>query len=77
MVLMPIADHVEMGLEDKDYMVEKISNTDYYNDLFINAFGDATVSADRISDALVHFILSMISSGINVMKCRRPHVFFE
>jgi len=61
MVLMPIADHVEMGLEDKDYMVEKISNTDYYNDLFINAFGDATVSADRISDALVHFIRSMIS----------------
>ena len=61
MVLMPIADHVEMGLEDKDYMVEKISNTNYYNDLFINAFGDATVSTDRISDALVHFIRSMIS----------------
>ncbi len=61
MVLMPIADHIEMGLEDKDYMVEKISSIPYYKNLFANAFGDSTVTITRISDGLVHFIRSMIS----------------
>lgn len=61
MVLMPIADHVEMGLADQDYLVRKIADLNYYNTLFNNAYGDPNVSIDRIADALVHFIRSMIS----------------
>ncbi len=61
MVLMPIADHVEMGLENKDYMVAKLESLPYYRNLFSQAFGDESVTVERISDGLVHFIRSMIS----------------
>lgn len=61
MVLMPIADHIEMGMEDRDYLVDKINNLPYYKELFFNAYGDSSATIDRISDGLVHFIRSMIS----------------
>lgn len=61
MVLMPIADHVEMGLENKEYMVAKVEALPYYKSLFLQAFGSETVTAEKISDGLVHFIRSMIS----------------
>lgn len=61
MVLMPIADHVEMGLENQEYLVRKIEALPYYKQLFFNAYSDSSVTIDRIADGLVHFIRSMIS----------------
>lgn len=59
-VLMPIQDQVEMGLTLTE-LVSKVSAEDYYEVLFTNAFGDATVTSDRISRALAQFIRSMVS----------------
>lgn len=59
-VLMPIQDHVEMGMS-LDVLTEKLENVDYYPDLFQLAFGDEKINAGRISKALAQFIRSMVS----------------
>lgn len=63
----PIQDHVEMGFsgtegdEDFDDLIVKLSAIDYYQDLFKFAFGDETISEDRIQLALSQFIRSIQS----------------
>ncbi|WP_039970121.1 cytochrome-c peroxidase [Vibrio halioticoli] len=59
--LMPFQDPVEMGLVLAE-LEEIVGNQDYYPELFEDAFGDATISSDRISRALAQFIRSMIST---------------
>lgn len=59
-VLMPIQDHVEMGMNLEDLEV-KLAKLDYYPVLFRNAFGTENVTSDRISRALAQFIRSIIS----------------
>lgn len=59
-VLMPIQDEVEMGLTLTE-LVNKVAEEEYYEILFTRAFGDATVTSDRISLALAQFIRSMVS----------------
>ncbi|MFM2000228.1 MAG: hypothetical protein RL204_2175 [Bacteroidota bacterium] len=61
MVLMPIGNHIEMGLDDQQYMVDKVESLNYYKPLFENAFGSDSVTVEKISDGLVHFIRSMVS----------------
>lgn len=61
MVTQPIANHIEMGLEEPDYMVAKLKNIPYYQNLFANAFGSEEINASRIGEALSHFVGSMVS----------------
>lgn len=59
-VLTPIEDHVEMGMSMGE-LENKLRQTDYYPVLFRNAFGDETITADRISKALAQFVRAIIS----------------
>ena len=59
-VLMPIQDHIEMGMELED-LENKLQELDYYSVLFRNAFGSEEVTSDRISRALSQFNRSIIS----------------
>lgn len=59
-VLMPIQDEVEMGLT-LDELVSKIQAQEYYEPLFIEAFGDDGVTTNRIANALAQFVRSMVS----------------
>ncbi len=59
-VLLPMQDSVEMGMT-LDSVVARVSNLPYYPTLFANAFGDETVTTDRISKALAQFIRSIVS----------------
>lgn len=59
-VLMPIQDNVEMGLT-LTQLVDVITAQPYYAALFSSAFGDETVTSERISFALAQFIRSMVS----------------
>lgn len=62
MVLLPIQNHVEMGFETFESLTTKISNTDFYPELFKKAFGsNNTVSEFRIANALTQFLSSMIT----------------
>ncbi len=60
-VLMPFQDPVEMGLS-LNQLVQIASSQKYYPTLFKNAFGDNTITSDRISKALAQFIRSMVST---------------
>ena len=59
-VLMPIQDDVEMGLT-LDELEIKLQDDDYYKVLFTRAFGDETITRNRISLALAQFVRSMVS----------------
>ncbi len=59
-VLMPIQDHVEMGMDLED-LVKKLQEIDYYSELFQEAYGDPNISSERISRSLAQFIRSMVS----------------
>ncbi len=60
-VLQPIQNAVEMGMT-LPALVTRLSAEPYYTTLFTNAFGDATVTANRISRALAQFVRSIIST---------------
>ncbi|WP_405414600.1 cytochrome-c peroxidase [Maribacter sp. Asnod1-A12] len=58
--LIPIQDLVEMGMTLPE-LEAKLTELDYYSILFTNAFGDETVSSERVALALSQFIRSMVS----------------
>lgn len=59
-VLHPIQDPIEMGLS-LTTLISRLESMDHYNTLFENAFGDSTITSDRISKALSQFLRSMVS----------------
>jgi len=61
MVLQPIANHVEMGLDDTLLMEERIRTISYYAPLFQNAFGIEDVTTRKIGLALAQFVKSIVS----------------
>lgn len=61
MVTQPIANHLEMGLEQPEYLVEKLKNLPYYETLFTQAFGSSQITSGRIGEALSHFVSALYS----------------
>ncbi len=59
-VLMPIQDHVEMGLELSE-LVNKLEELTYYSTLFNKAFGSPEITTDRIALSLAQFTRSIVS----------------
>ncbi len=60
LVLKPVRNHKEMGMEDMNFLVAKIKAAPYYNTLFTKAFGTGEVTSDRIADAMTQYIKSMV-----------------
>jgi cytochrome c peroxidase len=61
-VLMPFQDEVEMGMT-LETLVGRVQGAPYYPELFQAAFGDSSVSSDRISKALAQFVRSIVSTN--------------
>jgi cytochrome c peroxidase len=61
--LMPVFDHLEMGMESHEMLVNKLEKVDYYPALFEKAFGTKDISSDKIALALTHFIHSIFSEN--------------
>jgi len=59
-VLMPIQNEVEMGLT-LDELVSRVAAAPYASHLFEQAFGDPTVTSERIARALAQFCRSVVS----------------
>lgn len=57
-VLMPIENHVEMGMNLAD-LAEKLQAVDYYPPLFQKTFGTEEINVSRISIALAEFVQSL------------------
>lgn len=66
MVLKPVKNHIEMGMEDFDKLVVKLAGADYYPALFEKAFGTTEVTEERISDALTQYLRSMVTCNAKV-----------
>lgn len=62
MVLNPVQDHIEMGLEKLGDLEVKLAATNYYPALFEAAYGSKQITRDRIADALSQFLVSMSST---------------
>jgi len=60
-VIMPIADHIEMGIDKEEVLIKKLGSATYYPNLFKNAFGNETISMERIQNALAQFVRSIAS----------------
>lgn len=60
-VLMPFQDEIEMGLTLTE-LETIVSSQSYYPVLFEDAFGDSSMTSERISLALAQFIRSMVST---------------
>lgn len=58
--ILPIQDPLEMN-ETLDNVLAKLSKEKEYRSQFIRAFGDETVSVDRVALALEQFMLSIVS----------------
>jgi cytochrome c peroxidase len=59
--LMPITDHIEMGMPDLATLENKLSNLNYYPALFNAAFGSTTITSEKIGKALSQFMRSIVS----------------
>jgi cytochrome c peroxidase len=67
-VLQPVENHIEMGMEDPEFLVQKLSTVDYYKPLFKEAFGSEEITKVNISKALAQFIRSMTSFNSKMDK---------
>jgi cytochrome c peroxidase len=63
MVLQPVKNHIEMGMEKIDALDEKLSVLPYYQILFKKAFGVETITKDKIAASLRQFLCSMASTN--------------
>lgn len=59
--LEPVRNHIEMGMENMDDLVLKLSNTSYYPELFKKAFHSEGISKGKIASALSQFMCSLVS----------------
>lgn len=61
MVLKPIQNHIEMGFDKMDNVVANLKTLPYYDQLFIDAFGNNEITSEKIAEALTQFLASMKS----------------
>jgi cytochrome c peroxidase len=61
LVLQPVQNHIEMGMEDLPLLAKKLAAVDYYPDLFMKAYGSPTITEDKIAEGLNAFIRSFVT----------------
>ncbi len=59
--LRPITNHVEMGIDDPATLPDKLAALPYYGQLFKSAYGDNTITVEKITVAIGAFINSIAS----------------
>ena len=75
MVLEPIQNHIEMGLDDLEFLEEKLTATNYYPYLFEKAFGTPEITKEAIVSPVDAVIRSR--SGKRSVKARKECQSYE
>jgi cytochrome c peroxidase len=65
MVLNPVINHKEMNMPGFAELVEKLNSTPYYRQLFLNAYGDETITKERIALALEAFVCCLNTKTVS------------
>jgi cytochrome c peroxidase len=86
----PIQNHIEMGMEEMIRLTQKLAKVEYYSALFEKAYGDPSITEERIGRALAQFVCSITSSnakfdreelngfaGFNTMERMGKDLFFS
>ncbi len=68
MVLMPITNHVEMGMSDINAIVEKVKAQSYYKTLFVKAYGNDNINTTTVAQALSSFVSAIVSGSTKFDK---------
>lgn len=63
MLLRPIVNHKEMGVNDLDALCEKLEKLPYYEELFMEEYGDTEITPERISESMMNFIMTITSTN--------------
>lgn len=61
LVSRPILNHVEMGMDDINKLPTKLAALGYYQNLFRDAYGDDSITMERVADAMAFFMSSIVS----------------
>lgn len=70
----PISNHVEMGMDNPESIVEKLEALPYYKGLFKAAYKDETISFDRISECMSLFISAINSTNSRSDKAQKGEI---
>lgn len=63
LVIAPVTNHIEMGMEDMSSLIEKLKSISYYPELFEKAYGSTLVDEARFSNAITQFLSSISSTS--------------
>jgi len=74
MVLKPIVNHVEMGMNDLNGIVNQVKAMPYYAGLFQDAFGTTNIDINEIAEALSNFTGSITSTNTKFDQSRQGSV---
>lgn len=61
LALMPIQNHIEMGMEEVSVLESKLAKIDYYPELFEKAYPGQGIKSELIANALSQFLASMVT----------------
>lgn len=76
MVLRPIVNHVEMGINDIDALEGKLEKVSYYPSLFEQAFGTSDITIERMGQAMAAFLHSINSTNTRFDQVMRGEATF-
>lgn len=81
-VFMPIANSSEMHIFNFEALPEKLARLGYYQELFLNAYGDEQITLPRIKEALALFCKNLqphseweLSQGMNLLEMQGRDIF--
>jgi cytochrome c peroxidase len=69
-VLLPAANHIEMGFDHIEKLPNRLTLLNYYPSLFTNAFGTSEITNNKIKIALASFLRSLISINSKADKAK-------
>jgi len=71
LALQPVQNHIEMGIENVDDLIQKLSKYDYYPPLFEAAFESPEITEEGLRTAIVRFLGSLKSSDSKFDRVNR------
>ena len=77
LVSRPIANHVEMGIDDLTQLPQKLSELPYYSTLFNKAYGSSDISVEKISDAIAYFLAALESTNTRFDAAQHNSISFS
>jgi cytochrome c peroxidase len=70
MVLKPIVNHVEMGINDLNALCDRLEAIPYYREMFTRNYGSPEITPQNIAFSLVYFLSKMQANNTRFDKAR-------